>query len=522
MRIAITGGRGLLGQALIAALRPEHEVVITEGDLRDETVARRLLEGANALVHLAPIAPELPAGAADQDVLDAASRGTYVLLHAALAAGVRRVVLGSTLALFARYPSSWAVSESWRPLPDVTDAAQLAAHLAERSAQQFAHFEPLEVIALRFGVATDGEAAGKRRDERWLHVDDAVQAITKALSVPLRSRSDGGDRRLAHGWRVYHIPGAGNTRVPLAQAARDLGYTPLYDLSPAEPPPATDAERAGDLGVLEPRWRIPSRPIRRVVIFGAGGPLAAATTRVLAPSYVLRLTDLRPIAEIAAEGKPQSLGAPLPEALPPPHETMEVDVADFGQVLRACDGMDAIINCTVVRPHPVNAFLVNCIGAYNVMRAATIRRIRRVVHTGPLQVSSEQPAGYGWDFDVPDDAPARPGGWLYGHSKFLGQELVRLFAEAYDLEVPALYYSSFVDPETAPLQIGGVHPMSISWEDAGHAMRRALEVPTLPSPFAIFHILADLPQGRYSSVKAQRLLGWRPRDTLAHLWARRA
>jgi dTDP-4-dehydrorhamnose reductase len=35
------------------------------------------------------------------------------------------------------------------------------------------------------------------------------------------------------------------------------------------------------------------------------------------------------------------------------------------------------------------------------------------------------------------------------------------------------------------------------------------------------HILADLPHGTYSAAKARRLLGWRPRDNLAHLWARR-
>src|SRR5690348_16310445 len=115
MRIAVTGGRGLLGTALTAALRPEDEVVSTEGDLRDEAVARQLLEGADALVHLTPIAPELPANAPEREVLDLAGRGTYVLLHAAVAAGVRRVVLGSTLALFDRYPASWAVSESWQP-----------------------------------------------------------------------------------------------------------------------------------------------------------------------------------------------------------------------------------------------------------------------------------------------------------------------------------------------------------------------------------------------------------------------
>ena len=191
-------------------------------------------------------------------------------------------------------------------------------------------------------------------------------------------------------------------------------------------------------------------------------------------------------------------------------------------MLAACAGMDAVVNCTVVRPDPVQAFRVNCLGAVNVARAAAAHGIRRVVHTGPQLVTNDRPAGYWWDFAVPDDAPSRPGTSLYGHSKFLGEEAMRVFAEYYDLEVPALLFSIFADPETAQRRGGGVFPMTVSWEDAGHAVRRALEVATLPSPFETFHILADLPHGKYSNAKARRLLGWQPRDTLARLWAGRA
>lgn len=523
MRVVVTG-QGLLPEALVRALQGEHEVIVAAGDVRDEDVAKDTIAGAEALFHLAPVAPGPAEEGSASERIDHVTRGTFVLLRAAVAAGVRRVVLGSTLSLFERYPASWAVSETWQPLPDVTDPAQLAAHLAEQSAKQFAHFEPVEVVCLRLATVVDHQVAG-RRDPHWLHIEDAVQACMRALTQPLHLRNDMATGKLTQGWCVYHIPGGGQyTRIPLTRAAGEhgLGYRPNHDLAPDAPPLASPAERAGDLALLAPRQRIPSRPIRRVVLFGAGGPLAATTARQLAPSYQLRLTDLRPLPTIAAEAKPQSKGAPLPEVLTAPHEEVQVDVTDAAQVLQSCVEMDAVINCTVIRPHLEQAFRVNCLGAYHVMLAAVANGIRRVVHTGPLQVSSEWPSGYGWDFDVPDDAPGRAGVWIYGHSKFLGQEIVRLFAESYDLEVPALYYSAFVDPATAQPRPGGVHPMSISWDDAGMAMRRALEAPALPSPFEIFHILANLPHGKYSSVKAQRLLGWQPRDDLAHLWARRS
>jgi nucleoside-diphosphate-sugar epimerase len=501
---------------LAKSLGESHEVAVApKGDLRDEAFAKQVVEGAEALIHLASLYPDLPSGASEREVLDLATRGTYVLLQAAADAGVRRIILGSTLAFFERYPAAWSVHESWQPHPDVTDAGQLAAYLAEESAKQFARADPVSVICLRLGTVVDDAAVrGQRYDPRWLHVDDAVQAFQRALEVAPASRPPGTIGEPRQGWWVYHIPGGGrHTRIPLGQARGDngLGYAPTHDFagSPGADgplPESMEAEAAGDLSVLRPRERIPSRPIRNVVVFGAGGPLAAATTRVLAPSYRLRLTDLRAIAEIASEAKPQSTGAPLPEVLGPPHEMVQVDVTDLEQVMRACEGMDAIINCTVIRPHPVNAFLVNFLGAYNVMRAAVAHKIRRVVHTGPQLVTNDRPAGYWWDFDVPDDAPPRPSTWLYGHTKYLGQQTVRLFAEAYDLEVPVLLYSSFVNPETARPRDGGVFAMSISWDDAGHAMRRALETPTL---------------GKYSNAKARRLLGWQPRDTLAHLWARR-
>ena len=182
--------------------------------------------------------------------------------------------------------------------------------------------------------------------------------------------------------------------------------------------------------------------------------------------------------------------------------------------------MDAIINCTVVRPHPVHAFRVNVLGAYNVMRAAVAHGIRRVVHTGPQQVTLRAPAGYWGNRDLSPDVPSRPGDSLYILTKYLGQEICRIFAEEHDLEVPALLFSSFVNPETPPPRPLGAFPFSVSWEDAAEAMRGALRAPSFPHPFEPFFILGDLPHGRYSNEKAKRLLRWQPRDTLEAHWRR--
>ena len=504
-------------------------------------MAARAVEGVDTLFHLAPLWPDLSSGTLDHELLDHASRGTYVLLTAAVRAGVRRVVLASTLDLFEAYPEEWWVSEAWQPRP-TSDTGQIAAHLAECSAREISRVEPLHVICLRLGHVVDGvSTAGRVYDPRWLHVEDAVQAFRRAVKFDLSSPQFATTGPALHGWWVFHIPGGGaHTRLPLAHARQPrFGYAPLHTFAESGEAPAgtalggaLTAAAAGRPGAAAVADRLPGgsrathtqrsaqRPIRNVVVFGAGGPLASATASILAARYALRLTDLRALREIAADPRANMPGRPSPPLLGPPHELREVDVSDPDQVLAACEGMDAIVNCSVVRPHPVGAFRVNTVGAYNIARAAVAHGIRRVVQTGPQQVTLDRPGGYWWDFGVPDDAPARPGSLLYSHSKYLGQEVLRIFAEQHDLEIPVLLFSRFVDPAVNRPNIDGMFPMTVSWNDAGHAIRCALEAP-LPHPFEVFHILADLPHGKYSNEKARRLLGWQPQDTLQHLWGRR-
>jgi nucleoside-diphosphate-sugar epimerase len=247
-----------------------------------------------------------------------------------------------------------------------------------------------------------------------------------------------------------------------------------------------------------------------VTIFGAGGPVGAAAAQALREQYTLRLTDLRPIAEIAAEGKPQSPGAPLPEALAPPHECRVVDVTDYEQVREAARGMDALINCTVVRPDLVPAFHVNLIGAYNVARAAVEHGISRILHTGPFHTHLGHNADYWWDFDVPDEVPLRPGGDLYAASKYLGGEVMRVFAERHGLEVLTFLFCNF-QPAAADWRSGEGGPFALAWEDTGSIFLHGLRAPTPPRPYEPFFITAAMPHGKYPPQKARRLLGWEAR-----------
>jgi nucleoside-diphosphate-sugar epimerase len=507
MRVLITDGGGLLGRRLVEALAREHAVTVLDGDPRDRETAARATEGVDAIVCALPSIE----GGDPLPALDRASRGTYNLITTATSAG--RFVLLSSLRPFERYPLDHRVTEYWAPRP-TTDPADLVPFAAEAVVREAAHTLPLKAVCLRLGEVVGD---GARPDTRALHVEDALQAVERALAF------DAGPDEPASGWWAFHIVGAGRTRFPLGMAGQPgaqnghratLGYAPGHDV--AGDAPLTPLETTA------PR-RLTGQPggaARRVVVFGAGGPLAAISAPALAGDHVLRLTDRRPLAEIVAAGKPQSRGAPVPRLLDPPHETLEVDVTDYSQVLAATRGMDAVINMTVVRPDPVEAWRVNTLGAYNVVRAAAECGIRRLVQTGPQQVTNTMPGGYWSDFDLPSDLPPRPGVALYFISKFVGQEIVRVFAQEHDLEVPTLVFGPFTNPDDCEPDQRGGYPFLVSWADAAEAVRGALRAPSFPRPFEVFHIVADLPHGKYRNDRAKEALHWQPRDRLDVHWRR--
>src|ERR1051326_3832604 len=148
----------------------------------------------------------------------------------------------------------------------------------------------MQALCLRFGqVISAEEAASSPHDPRWLHQEDAVQGIRCALAFEL---SDG----IEHRWRIFHITAAGErAKIRLGEAgSKEFGYQPKHAFHP-------DTSKLYPKIVDEPTSFSGNIPIRRVVICGAGGPVAAVLAQELASSYTLRLTDVRPIADIAAE-----------------------------------------------------------------------------------------------------------------------------------------------------------------------------------------------------------------------------
>ncbi len=240
----------------------------------------------------------------------------------------------------------------------------------------------------------------------------------------------------------------------------------------------------------------------KVLIIGATGYLGPHVVKALEDHHQLLLTDIKPPKEDT------------------PHPFQRVDVSSMEQVQRAAEGMDAILNLSVLREHRRIAFDVNSLGCYNIMRAAVDQGIRRVINTGP-HFTITGPLYEGIDHGITPDVPPHPSTILYALTKSLGQEICRVFSQHHDVYVLDYLFYNFRDPKQVKRGSGGV-PFIVSWEDAGEAFRLGLEIELdrLPSRCEIFFISGDMPQGKFLNEKTRRLLGFKPKDDLAFLWRR--
>ncbi len=493
-------------------------------DMRDPQVIPALLHEVEHIIHLESLDLPNRANMEAGEILYRSTCGIYNLATAAQNEGVQRFILGSSLSMYDRLPAHWQVNEVWRPRPTPAPT-DLVPWLAELSLRESLRKGAMTGICLRFGQIVGEEDLNQGPyDPRWVHIDDAIHAVERALVFD----TAGMRNSTQPDWYIFHISAPGErAKIRIRHVtgreersistAEPFKYTPKHDFADA----SAQEQETSHLQAPS-HWTtamvegppVPPRSIRNVVIFGAGGPMGAATTLEMVNTYRLRQADLRTIPEILADLAPERKDRPLPPVLDGPHEFRQVDMRVTEQVIDACEGMDAIINCSVLRQRLHDAFQVNTVGAYNVALGAITHGIRRIVQTGPFQQMDPGFGSYTWDYDIPVDSPARPLDYLYHHTKYLGQEILRVFAEYHDLEVAVMLFWRLVTPGT----LGQIPPFACSWVDSGRALRRAVEVPSLPSCYEEFNVSAEMPHRKHRHDKIRTMLGFTARDDLAEYW----
>lgn len=205
MRILVTGGGSALAQAVASRLlsaghtvrltdRPDvrlqpHlegvecvECALDAGGATDD-----LCKGVDQVVHVEP-ALGLSGPAGGVGLLDACTRCTYNLFNSVAASGVRRVILLSSMAIFEAYAADIGVRPNFEPRP-TSDLAQLAPHLAEFGAREFAVAGATRVIAARLGTLVEHapKSTAPQPHRWWVSIEDASGIVCSLVEQGLPS-----------------------------------------------------------------------------------------------------------------------------------------------------------------------------------------------------------------------------------------------------------------------------------------------------------------------------------------------
>lgn len=188
----ITGAAGRIGGAMVEGLAHRWDVRATDLpgrgaeplDVTDLDACTRAFDGVDAVVHLAADPdPEAVWGS----LLPANVVGAWTVAAAAVAAGVRRLVLASSLQAMSAVPAHVQVRAQDAPRPANLYGATKA--WAEAVGSWVASSSPVEVVALRIGYygesrPSDGEVSAVER-AAWLSPDDCARLVVAAVEGPV-------------------------------------------------------------------------------------------------------------------------------------------------------------------------------------------------------------------------------------------------------------------------------------------------------------------------------------------------
>ncbi len=225
--------------------------------------------------------------------------------------------------------------------------------------------------------------------------------------------------------------------------------------------------------------------MHRILITGAAGDVARRLRPLLAPHYLLRLSDVR-----------------TPKDLAPGDDFVEADLADLAAVARACAGVDGIVHLGGHSVEgPWDAILqANIVGCHNLFEAARRTRVKRVVFA-----SSNHAVGfYPRRRRIGVDAPVRPDS-RYGVSKAFGEALGATYAYKHGLRVTALRIGNVADAPVDQRRLA----IWISPADLAQLVRIGLDHPDIR--YEIFYGASDNERAWWDNEAAFRF-GYRPQS----------
>jgi len=229
--VLVTGATGEVARGVVPLLGPELSLRLLaldppgddprriQADLLDWTALAAAMRGCDAVLHLAVASGHT--GTYEEDGFndlrfDVNVKGTYHVFECARWAGVRRVVLVSSLMVVWGHGRDTMIAGDAPPRPIGTYA--LTKTLAEQIAEHYARSSSLEVLVLRIAAPLDvANPEVLRRPVRPQQVPfpDLARAFACALTVPFA------------GFAIVTIVGDSSRRLwDLEPARRILGWEP--------------------------------------------------------------------------------------------------------------------------------------------------------------------------------------------------------------------------------------------------------------------------------------------------------
>ncbi|HEX9998132.1 MAG TPA: NAD(P)-dependent oxidoreductase, partial [Abditibacterium sp.] len=158
-------------------------------------------------------------------------------------------------------------------------------------------------------------------------------------------------------------------------------------------------------------------------------------------------------------------------------------------------------------PFVENLVPANIVGVHNVLEAARLEGVRRVVFASTVQTVGMRHG----DSNIAPEEPPRPS-TLYGATKVMGEVLGRFYHDKHGLEFIALRIGAFQPYESPQLRRPYVQNIWLSPRDAVEVFRRAIETPVIG--FAVVNATSDCQNGFLSLQSAQEVLGFEPGDAI--------
>ena len=205
-------------------------------------------------------------------------------------------------------------------------------------------------------------------------------------------------------------------------------------------------------------------------------------------------------------------------------ECYRADIADFDAVKAACEGKDVVVHLAAYLGSDdfEGQLRGNIIGTYNVLEAARLAGVKRVVFasSGNAIRGYERDEPYksigAGDYDnVPDDFPMithdmiRPEG-IYGAAKVFGEALGRYYSDAYGLSVLCVR----IGRVTKDNGLGAERDRSIylSHDDVAQILHLCVDAPE-SLMYDVFLATSDNRWGYRDLEHPREVLGYAPKDS---------